>query len=33
MAVEFTISVGFHSHFWHVHAKWALENSAKISNH
>ena len=25
--------VGFHSKFWHVQAKWELENSSKIGNY
>ena len=33
MAVEFAINVGFHSYFWHVHAKRGLENDSKISDH
>ena len=33
MAVGFTINVGFHSYFWHVHAKWGLGNASKISDH
>ncbi len=33
MAVEFTISVGFHSYFWRVYAKWGLGNASKISDH
>ncbi len=33
MAVEFTINVGFHSYFWHVHTKVGLENAFKINDH
>ena len=24
--------VGFHSYFWHVHAKWGFGNASKISD-
>ena len=33
MAVEFTINVGFHSYFLHVHAKWGLGNASEINDH
>ena len=33
MVVEFTINVGFHSYFWHVHAEWRLGNASKINDH
>ena len=31
MAVEFTINVGFHSYFWHVHAKWDSETPLRLT--